>query len=74
MSSGERPMGAAKGKQTTTMALCQPPPSPLCTLCGRPLPLKRSFCGRRTVVPLHVSCRNARRRGGGGVEYITAVN
>ena len=26
MRSGERPIGAAKGKQTNTMALCQPPP------------------------------------------------
>ena len=26
MSSGERPIGAAKGKQTDTEALCQPPP------------------------------------------------
>ena len=26
MSSGERPIGAAKGKQTHTMASCQPPP------------------------------------------------
>ena len=24
--SGERPIGAAKGKQTNTKALCQPPP------------------------------------------------
>ena len=30
MSSGERPIGAAKGKQTNTMASCQPlPPPPL---------------------------------------------
>ena len=29
MSSGERPMGAAKGKQSDTEALCQnPPPTP----------------------------------------------
>ena len=28
MSSGERPIGAAKGKQSNTEALCQPPPSP----------------------------------------------
>ena len=28
MSSGERPMGAAKGKQSDTEALCQPPPPP----------------------------------------------
>ena len=31
MSSGERPIGAAKGKQTNTMASCQPPPPPLFT-------------------------------------------
>ena len=32
MSSGERPIGAAKGKQPDTEALCQPPPPqpPLC--------------------------------------------
>ena len=29
MSSGERPIGAAKGKQTNTMASCQPPPPPM---------------------------------------------
>ena len=29
MSSGERPTGAAKGKQSDTEALCQPPPPPL---------------------------------------------
>ena len=28
MSSGERPMGAAKGKQSDTEALCQNPPHP----------------------------------------------
>ena len=28
MSSGERPIGAAKGKQSDTEALCQPPPNP----------------------------------------------
>ena len=28
MSSGERPIGAAKGKQSDTEALCQTPPSP----------------------------------------------
>ena len=27
-SSGERPIGAAKGKQSDTEALCQPPPPP----------------------------------------------
>ena len=29
MSSGERPMGTAKGKQSDTEALCHPPPPPL---------------------------------------------
>ena len=33
MSSGERPIGTAKGKQPNTEALCQPPPPPV-----RPLP------------------------------------
>ena len=28
MSSGERPIGAAKSKQSDTEALCQPPPPP----------------------------------------------
>ena len=28
MSSRERPIGAAKGKQSDTEALCQPPPPP----------------------------------------------
>ena len=30
MCSGERPIGAAKDKQTHTMASCQPPPPPQC--------------------------------------------
>ena len=29
MGSGERPIGAAKGNQSDTEALCQPPPPPL---------------------------------------------
>ena len=33
MSSGEGPMGAAKGKHSNTEALCQPPPPP--PQCGR---------------------------------------
>ena len=42
MSSGERPKGAAKGKQPNTEALCQPPPPPstlsLFSLYGTPPP------------------------------------
>ena len=36
MSSGERPIGAAKGNQSDTEALCQPPPPT--TSGGRPCP------------------------------------
>ena len=40
MCSGERPMGAANDKQTSTMALCQPPPHPPTHMCHAPdLPL-----------------------------------
>ena len=38
MSSGERPIGPARGKQSDTKALCQPPPPPLqqrAVRCGR---------------------------------------
>ena len=39
MSSGERPIGAAKGEQSDTEALCQPPPPHPCVpLCTAPLP------------------------------------
>ena len=42
MSSGERPIGAAKGKQPNTEALCQPPPPPASrapSLCPATVPL-----------------------------------
>ena len=39
MSSGERPIGAAKGKQSDIQALCQPPPPPSAGRRGLPLPL-----------------------------------
>ena len=32
---GERPIGAAKGKQTNTMASCHPPPPPLPNPCEK---------------------------------------
>ena len=35
MSSGERPIGAAKGKQTNTIALCQTPPFKHVWVCVR---------------------------------------
>ena len=38
MSSGERPIGAAKGKQSDTEALCQPPPPPPHPLQSPPPP------------------------------------
>ena len=43
MSSGERPIGAAKGKQSDAEALCQPPPPPP-TL---PLGIKQHVCNYR---------------------------
>ena len=45
MSSGERPIGAAKGKQPNTEALCQRPPPPLCDIPSGCC----SFMGRWTV-------------------------
>ena len=38
MSSGERPIGTAKGKQPNTEALCQPPPPPRWVLERQPPP------------------------------------
>ena len=51
MSSGERPIGAAKGKQSDTEALCQPPPTPsyethcISHRCGGEHPPKFSILG-----------------------------
>ena len=50
MSSGERPIGAAKGKQTNTMASCHPPPPPPRPPCATPMTDRRvdqSSTGRR---------------------------
>ena len=43
MSSGERPIGAAKGKQPDTEALCQPPPPP------RTPPLLQTIAGKNEI-------------------------
>ena len=43
MSSGERPIGAAKGKQSDTEALCQPPPPP--AFQDPPLPTRTDTVG-----------------------------
>ena len=42
MSSGERPIGATKGKQSDTEALCQPPPSPAPAQLN--MPYRPSLC------------------------------
>ena len=47
MCSGERPTGAAKGKQTNTMASCQPPP---------PLPQRVDEEDPAVCVPLPIVC------------------
>ena len=58
MSSGERPIGAAKGKQSDTEALCQPPPPPsrAPSLCPATVTLTPSagfngICNRRYPPP-----------------------
>ena len=74
MCTGERPICAAKGRQTNTMALCQPPPPP-----PRSMPLRYGF-GRRAVkmmtgavphvVTPNLPCPRARGKlacAGGGV-------
>ena len=49
MSSGERPIGAATGKQSDTEALCQPPPPRLCrTPCLALGPSLQNPCVERT--------------------------
>ena len=45
MSSGERPIGAAKGKQSDTEALCQPPPPPPRTKVKWRMPQERAGSG-----------------------------
>ena len=62
-SSGERPIGAAKGKQPNTEALCQPPPPPpdpqkFSHLVGvrdsnRPPPLQRALHNTRGTAPAY---------------------
>ena len=47
MSSGERPMGAAKGKQRNAEALCQPPPPPRAVDFGNELAWGLSVCSFR---------------------------
>ena len=63
MSSGERPIGAAKGKQPNTEALCQPPPTPV--HCKAPVlraPLPPPLRPKMVVW-----FRPFLRRGGGGI-------
>ena len=51
MSSGERPIGTAKGKQSDTEALCQPPPPPGgLESAGLSFSLNYLFLPRRTVL------------------------
>ena len=53
MSSGERPIGAVKGKQSDTEALCQPPPPPTRPGGGRPPPPHRDAHGQHLDVTCH---------------------
>ena len=67
MSGGERPIGAAKGKQSDTEALCQPPPPPLfqsnaCAPPFRPSVGLRSSA-LRPLLPPPQKILQARRKG-----------
>ena len=61
MSSGERPIGAAKGKQSDTEALCQPPPPPPAvqpswhTHSHPPAPKTRPCVSTTPLAPRHCS-------------------
>ena len=55
MSSGERPIGAAKGKQSDTEALCQPPAPPLPSLGGPDGAEWDIVAGGQDQVPQHRS-------------------
>ena len=57
MSSGERPIGAAKGKQSDTEALCHPPPPP-CSAWGRCVREHSKWRGirRRAVGTARIRC------------------
>ena len=54
MSSGERPIGAAKGKQSDTEALCPPPPLPHAHVPNTPPPLHH---GRVFALCIEDYCR-----------------
>ena len=56
MSSGERPIGAAKGKQSDTEALCQPPPTP--PRMGEPRMIRRDLWG--LILPMRHRTRRWR--------------
>ena len=51
MSSGERPIGAAKGKQSNTEALCQPPSPPPTENAGSGPPRARGYGGYMITQP-----------------------
>ena len=63
MCGGERPMGTAKGKQTNTVASCQPPP---------PFPLRRHRLVQSPLPGQTVNCGasgGACAKGGGGLPH-----
>ena len=72
MSSGERPIGAAKGKQSDTEALCQTPPlrvshDPRAMQCGVP-PQDSEAYGMLTTADVgHITQGSGAGRGGFGI-------
>ena len=51
MSSGERPIGAGKGKQSDTEALCQPPPPLYSFSLYDPRSYAPPCCAARSAAP-----------------------
>ena len=72
MSSGERPIGAAKGKQSDTEALCQPPPPLSKQRLRRRLRGARTSCSVQMVKSCTV--RMLVTRGCGGFRTVTVTN
>ena len=69
MSSGERPIGAAKGKQPNPKALCQTPPPPECRGGGRMVRLGEvvALAALAQGHPTPALTTNCRRGGGRGL-------
>ena len=74
MSSGERPIGAAKGKQTDTEALCHPPPLPERCRVVKRSPGRQVQCTRGVAFVPVVKDRPAPHMDPSGSEFFDGAN